>query len=148
MKRIVILMAGFLVISCGSKKSTSTYVKEKDSISYVLPTENILVIKNLCDSIRQPLDIVKTINTGVTKSRIQIQGNTLTVVTETDTIYKDRYIERIKTVKETKEVPYTPKWIKTLIWLLLSYTIISIAFPIVPQTIKNFIKRLLIPIIS
>ena len=143
MKRIVILMAGFLVISCGSKKSTSTYVKEKDSISYVLPTENTLVIKNLCDSIRQPLDIVKTINTGVTKSRIQIQGNTLTIKTETDTIYKDRYIERIKTVKETKEVPYTPKFIKILLWILATAVFVFIAFPKLPKALNVIFGKLL-----
>ena len=143
MKKIVILMVGFLVMSCGSKKSVSTYVKEKDSISYVLPSDNTFVVSNLCDTLRSPLNVVKTISTGVSDTKLEIKGNVLTLSVKTDTIFKEVVKIREKVVKETKEVPYIPKWFKTLFWIVAALLLTVIVFPKVASAIKTMVLRLL-----
>ena len=145
MKKIFILVVVVLLSSCKAKKRT-TYEKvvDRDSISYVLPSDNTFVVSNLCDTLNRPLELLKTISTGVSESSVEIKGNTLTIKTVTDTIFKDRitYKERVKL--ETKEVPYTPKWVKTLVWLLASCVVVFIAFPTIPKAINVIVKKLIV----
>jgi len=147
MKKIFIIALVVLLSSCGAKKKT-TYEKivDRDSISYVLPSDNTFVVSNLCDTLNRPLELLKTISTGVSESVVEIKGNTLTIKTVTDTIFKDRitYKERVKL--ETKEVPYTPKWVKTLLCLLASCVVVFVVFPNIPRAIKAFAKKLIFPV--
>ena len=143
LKFVLFILVAVLVMSCGAKKKVYEKVITKDSVSYVLPSDNTFVVSNLCDSIKRPVQVLKTIENGISKSTLEIKGNTLTFRTVTDTIFKEKikYQELVK--KEEVEVPYTPKFIKILLWILTSCVIIFIAFPKVPAAIQVMAKRLI-----
>lgn len=146
LKFVLFIVAAVILTSCGSKKkvleSVTTELKE---ISYALPGENTLIIESICDTLvgGEAIPVVQTISTPISETRVSIKDNKLIVVTKTDTIFKDRIEIKDKIVKETKEVPYTPKWIKTLLWILATATFVFIVFPKIPQALNTIAKKLI-----
>jgi hypothetical protein len=143
LKFIVFIILAVLITSCGAKKKVYEKVIERDSISYVLPSDNSFVVSNLCDSIKRPVQVLKTIENGISKSTLQIKGNTLTFRTVTDTIFKEKISYRDRVKLEEKEVPYTPKWIKFLLWFFIALSVVCIAFPKVAKAINVIAKKLI-----
>lgn len=141
--KVIALYLLILVVvgSCKVKKNSETYVSERNQISYALPSENTLVIENLCDSINRPLQTVKTISKGVSETKVEIRGNRLVVKTVYDTIFQEKIVEKIRTVKEVEEVPYTPKWRKTLEWALLTICFLVFAFPKIATIVNGMFKK-------
>lgn len=93
-----------LIVGCRAKKNVSEkYVSIKnDSINRTiqLNTGNKLIIENICDSINfTGKDFTNTINTGLSKTKVSIKDNKLTVETKSDSIV---YVDKI--VKETEYV--------------------------------------------
>ena len=146
LKFVVFLAACLFAISCGSKKkvleSVTTELKE---ISYALPGENTLIIESICDTIvaGESIQVNQVISNPVSDTRVQIKDNRLIVTTKTDTVFKDRIELKEKLVTKTKQVPYTPKWVKTLVWVLLTYTFLSIVFPGIPRAIQVMARKLI-----
>ena len=146
LKFVVFVVACVILTSCGSKKkvleSVTTELKE---ISYALPGENTLIIESICDTIvaGESIQVNQVISNPVSDTKVQLKNNRLIVTTKTDTVFKDKIVLKDKLVTETKEVPYTPKWIKTLIWILLTYTFLSIVFPGIPRAINVMARKLI-----
>lgn len=119
----------FFLVGCTAKKRVSETVVEKssDTLTYVLPSENRLEITTLCDSLNRPLEVLKTIDTGVSETTVQVKDNKLVVQVKTDTVYKDRIVYRDKLVEVDKEVV---KY-KIPAWVWLSYTgifVVAVAY--------------------
>lgn len=142
-KLITLYLLILIFSSCGSKKKVYEKVITKDSISYVLPSENTLVVDNLCDSLNRPVQVLKTMNNGVSKSVVQIKGNTLTVLTKTDTIFKEKISYRDRVKLEEKEVPYVPKWWKFLFWIVAALLVVCIAFPKIARAINVILRKII-----
>ena len=113
------LMLGMLLTSCAAKKNSTTEIVEtsSDTLTYVLPSENRLVIESLCDSLGNPIQFVKEIDTGVSDTKVEVKDNQLVVEVRTDTVYKDRIVYRDREVKVDKEVVRY----KIPAWVWLSY---------------------------
>lgn len=142
-KIIAIYVLAIFVMGCASKKKVYEKVTTKDSVSYVLPSENKLVIEELCDTLKIPVQVLKTISNGVSKTTVQVKDNKLTVETKTDTIFKEKisYRDRVKT--EEIEVPYIPKWWKVLFWVVASYAVVGTFFPKVSKAVNVMVKKLI-----
>lgn len=111
------LMFGCFLVSCSAKKkvSSNTVVVNSDTLTYVLPSENRLEVSTLCDSLNRPVEVLKTIDTGVSETTVQVKDNKLVVEVKTDTIFKDRIVYRDKLVEVDKEV--VKYKIPTWVWL-------------------------------
>jgi len=105
----------FFFFGCTAKKSVSEKIVEKssDTLTYVLPSENNFVISNLCDTLNRPLELIKTIDTGVSETSLEVKDNTLVLQVKTDTVFKDRiqYRDRVETVKEDVVRYKIPTWV-------------------------------------
>lgn len=119
MKPVLLTILVLTALSCASKRKVSTNTVEikRDSISYVLPSDILLEVSNLCDSLDRPVDVLKTINTGASEASVQIKDNKLRVQVKTDTIFKEKIVYRDKLVEVDKEVV---KW-KIPMWVWYSY---------------------------
>lgn len=139
---IYIFIILFLGACNAKKKVISTSVStERESISYVLPSNNELTINELCDTLKIKSPMVIQNDDGVVDIRLELKDNTLKVKTEYDTIYKDRYIEKevIKT-KESETVKY--KWAK-ITWAFLGVIILFCIFPGIPRAINTIAIKLI-----
>lgn len=113
------ILFGIFLSSCAAKKNESTKIVEvsSDTISYALPSENNFIITNLCDSLNSPVEVIKTIDTGVSETSLEVKDNTLVLQVKTDTVFKDRIQFKDRLVEVDKEVI---KY-KIPMWVWLSY---------------------------
>ena len=142
-KVIILYVLAVVAMGCASKKKVYEKVTTKDSVSYVLPSENKLVIEELCDTLKIPVQVLKTIDSGASKTTVEVKNNRLTVTTKTDTIFKDRLVYRDRVKTEEIEVPYVPKWWKFLFWIVLSYAVVGTFFPKVSKAVNVMVKKLI-----
>ena len=137
------ILLGVFLSSCAAKKKVSTTIVERssDTLSYVLPTENNFIVSTLCDSIDRPLEFIKTIDTGVSETTLEVKDNKLVLQVKTDTVYKDRIVYKDKFVEVDRDVVRY----KIPAWVWFSYAGITLIVLIAYRwnRIKSFARGLL-----
>lgn len=107
------------MMGCGVKKNYVERVKEKDTISYVLPFKSEISLKALCDTLKVPILDVKS---GPVSTRIIYKDGEKVLVTQYDTIYKDKIKYRDREVIK-QEVKYKTHWGLVLGFMLAGFVI-------------------------
>lgn len=110
--------------SCASKKTVEKTVDiERTSISYALPTSNILTVSQICDSITgKAVGFSTEIGTGTAKGKLSVEGGNLKLEIRTDTVYRDSIIFKDRT--EIKAVTVVKKdWDWILAALALGFVV-------------------------
>lgn len=140
---IALYIIVLLVMSCVSKKKVfeTTVDIQREKVSYVLPTSNVLTIEKLCDTISLPNDFSQVINTSIGETRVKVQDNVLQIEVRTDTVVKDSIVYRDKTVvkeKTTTKIVWS-KWT----WIFLGVIVIFCVFPGIPKAVGMIATKLI-----
>lgn len=139
MRYLLIILLIFSSCKTSKIKETSVEV-EKKSISYALPTNNILEVDNICDTLKPSPTISQTLHTGSGEVKVNIKDNKLIIETKTDTILKEKIVYRDKIVtKEEKQTVF--KWAK-ITWFFLGLIILGAFFPIIFTVINGLLRKL------
>ena len=108
-KPLLYILLIILIYGCGSlKKNSETFISQQDSISYALPSENLIRLNNLCYTIN--FGPVLSHSSGPVKVDVKTVGRgSVEILTKYDTIFKEKTKEVIKTVTKN-QVKYRTNW--------------------------------------
>lgn len=143
--KIILLWCLIIIaVGCGSVKKTSkleSVTTKSDSIAYVLPSENELIISEICDTLRIASPVELKSQDGPITTSLKLEDNVLKLRVEYDTItvFKDRFIEK-EVIREEKKETVKYKWAK-ITWFFLVVVIVFLFFPSVPRFLNVIVRK-------